>query len=278
MREFDVNVFDAHIHTEFDGRSDHFSGVECSLASYKESIADIRFIGSLSDSASPSKEHGDLSQLGIYHCAVVRSLDYDLTSISQSLSSGEKLAIKINVGFIHRYASDDIFQPLYSLASMLKIPVMFHSGDPGWPHAKIKYADPVSLDEIAVDYPDVNFVLVHAGNPWFRSAAAVASKNTNVFLEGSSLIDGDLRTHSDERANRLISKPLSWMLDYLGTSRKLIFGSGWPMVHLGSYIDAFSKGLPEEAWEDVFCNNALGLYGLRIAQEESGRLVRAVKN
>ncbi|KOY60650.1 amidohydrolase family protein [Photorhabdus heterorhabditis] len=278
MREFDVNVFDAHIHTEFNGMPDNFSGIECSLASYKESIADIRFVGSLSDSASPSKEHGDLSQLGIYHCAVVQSLDYDFTSISQSLLSGEKLAIKINVGFIHRYASDDVFQPLYSLASLLKIPVMFHSGDPGWPHAKIKYADPVSLDEVAVDYPDVNFVLVHAGNPWFRSAAAVASKNTNVFLEGSSLIDGDLRTYSDERANRLISKPLSWILDYLGTSRKLIFGSGWPMVHLGSYIDAFSKGLPEEAWEDVFCNNALGLYGLRVAQGESARLVRMAKS
>ncbi len=38
MREFDVNVFDAHIHTEFNGMLDNFSGIECSLASYKESI------------------------------------------------------------------------------------------------------------------------------------------------------------------------------------------------------------------------------------------------
>lgn len=55
---------------------------------------------------------------------------------------------------------------------------------------------------------------------------------------------------------------------------------GWSQVFLQGkrHINAFSRGLPEEAWEDVFCNNALGLYGLRIEQETNRRLVRVVES
>ncbi|MDE9541990.1 amidohydrolase family protein [Xenorhabdus bovienii] len=273
MKDFDINVFDAHVHTEFEGTPDHFSGIISSLDSFKESINGINFVGALSDSAVPSQNHGDLSEYGIYHCAVIRDLNYKIDIIEKNILSGKIYAIKINVGFIHRYASDEFFQPLYIFAEKLKVPIMFHSGDPGWSHAKVKYADPISFDEIAVDYPGVNFVLVHAGNPWFQSAAVVAAKNANVFLEGSSLIDGDTKACSDERAKRLISKPLSWIIDYLGSSEKLIFGSGWPMVYLKSYLDLFRQGVPEEAWKDVFCDNSLKLYGFVIEKRSDGQLI-----
>ncbi len=273
MKEFEINIFDAHIHTEFEGTPDHFSGIIASLDSFRESINGLNFVGALSDSAIPSQNHGDLRKYRIYHCAVVRDLNYDIEHIARKIISGEVYAIKINVGFIHRYASDALFQPLYILAEKLNVPIMFHSGDPGWPHAKVKYADPVSFDEVVVDYPNVKFVLVHAGNPWFQSAAVVAAKNNNVFLEGSSLIDGDTRACSDERAKRLISNPLSWIIDYLGSSEKLLFGSGWPMVDLKSYIDIFRQGIPEQAWKDVFCDNALKLYGLVMEKESDGKLI-----
>ncbi|PHM40830.1 amidohydrolase family protein [Xenorhabdus szentirmaii] len=273
MNNFDINVFDAHIHTEFEGTPDHFSGIIASLDSFKESIGGINFVGALSDSAVPSKNHGDLNEYGIYHCAVIKDLKYDIDMIEKKIIYGKIQAIKINVGFIHRYASDEIFHPVYALAEKLKVPIMFHSGDPGWAHAKVKYADPISFDEIAVDYPKINFVLVHAGNPWFQSAAVVAFKNANVFLEGSSLIDGDIKACSGERASRLISKPLSWLIDYLGSSKKLIFGSGWPMVYLKSYLEIFRQGIPEEAWKDVFCDNALRLYEFVMEKKPDGQLV-----
>ncbi|WP_338804309.1 amidohydrolase family protein [Xenorhabdus griffiniae] len=273
MKEFEINLFDAHIHTEFEGTPDHFSGIIASLGSFKEAISGISFVGALSDSAIPSQNYGDLSKHKIYHCAVVKDLNYDIDIIEEKIISGKAFAIKINVGFIHRYASDVLFQPLYTLAEKLNVPIMFHSGDPGWGHAKVKYSDPVSFDEIAVDYPNVNFVLVHSGNPWFQSAAVVAAKNNNVFLEGSSLIDGDTRACPDERAKRLISYPLSWIMDYLGSSKKLIFGSGWPMVDLKSYIDIFRQGIPEQAWKDVFCDNALKLYGFVMEKGSDGQLI-----
>jgi hypothetical protein len=273
MKEFEMNLFDAHIHTEFEGTPDHFSGIMSSLNSFKEAINGINFVGALSDSATPSKDYGDLREHKIYHCDVVRDLNYDIEKIEENIISGKVYAIKINVGFIHRYASDALFHPLYTLAERLNVPIMFHSGDPSWRHAKVKYADPISFDEIAVDYPNVNFVLVHAGNPWFQSAAVVAAKNNNVFLEGSSLIDGDTRVCSDERAKRLISYPLSWIMDYLGSSEKLIFGSGWPMVDLKSYIDIFLQGIPEQAWKDVFCDNALKLYGFIMEKGSDGQLI-----
>lgn len=167
MKDFEINLFDAHIHTEFEGTPDHFSGIIASLDFFKESINGINFVGALSDSATPSQNHGDLREHGIYHCAVIRDLNYDIDIIEKKIISGRVYAIKINVGFIHRYASDTHFQPLYALAEQLSVPVMFHSGDPGWPHAKVKYADPISFDEIAVDYPGVNFVLNKPGTMFF---------------------------------------------------------------------------------------------------------------
>ena len=46
------------------------------------------------------------------------------------------------------------------------MPVFFHTGDTYSPEAKLKFAHPLGVDEVAVDHPDVKFVLCHLGNPW----------------------------------------------------------------------------------------------------------------
>src|SRR5471030_1522739 len=81
-----------------------------------------------------------------------------------------KSRFNIHLGFMHVHADDARLQLLYSLAREFDVPVLFHTGDTGWHRSKLKYAHPLSMDEIIVDHPQVNFLLVHSGNPWFVDA------------------------------------------------------------------------------------------------------------
>ncbi len=245
-------IFDAHVHVEFpfvQSRSDY-------LAISRQ----LGITAALTDSNQPGLSDGELRDLSIGRSAVVGREQFDIGEISNGLESGKYKAIKINLGFSYRYADDVYFAPVYAAALTFGAPIFFHTGDPGWSGAKIKYAHPITLDDIAVDYPGINFVLVHAGNPWFRDAALVASKNDNVLLEASALLEKDSLALDDRRTQTLVVDPIKYILDYLGSDRKLIFGSGWPMVDLPSYVAAYMAGVPASSWENVFYFNARRLF------------------
>ncbi|MEI8634431.1 amidohydrolase family protein [Vibrio sp. PP-XX7] len=100
-------------------------------------------------------------------------------------------------------------------------------------------------------------------SPNFLTAAAIASKNANAYLDASSLADGDTSKFSIKDVTLLISEPIDKILQYIGNSDKLIFGSGWPMVHMESYIESFIKYITHE--EDqckILHNNALKLLNI----------------
>ena len=67
-------------------------------------------------------------------------------------------------------------EPFYRLAEECNIPVIFHTGDTESTDSKLKFAHPSGIDEIAVEYPQVNFLIAHLGNPWLMDAAEVDSK------------------------------------------------------------------------------------------------------
>jgi len=253
-------IFDAHIHTEFSGAPDPLSGITATLERYLADRKRAGVVGALTDSASPCQQVEDLMMHGIHRCAVIGSSEFTPESIEVDLNRGLCRAIKINLGFIHKYASDSCFLPIYELAARYNIPLLFHTGDPGWAKAKIKYAHPITLDEVIVDYPSVNFVLVHAGNPWFETAAVITDKNPNAFLELSGLLNGNVATLPPRTTQAHMIEPITRLVTYLGGASKLIFGSGWPMVDLPAYIAAVQQALPEEHWEDVFHGNAARLF------------------
>ena len=55
----------------------------------------------------------------------------------------------------------------------------------------MKYSHPLTVDEAAVAFPDVTFVIAHCGCPWFADAAEVACKNANVCIDLSGLVEGN---------------------------------------------------------------------------------------
>jgi len=202
----------------------------------------------------------DLSDLNIINCAGLPAT-VDVARLEDGLASRRYRCIKIYLGYVHQYAFDRNYEPAYELAEKYHVPVVFHTGDTDSQWAKLKYADPLTVDEVAVDHPKVTFVLAHAGNPWIESAAEVAYKNPNVYLDGSAFLIGDLKQTAPEQIETYLVKPVRWIFNYIGDPTKLMFGTDWPLTDIGPYLEAFKRAIPREHWKAVFHDNAARVYG-----------------
>ena len=58
---------------------------------------------------------------------------------------------------------------------------------------KLKYSQPLIIDEVAVDFPKVKFVIAHCGTPWVADAVEVVAKNKNVYMDLSGLMEGKFK-------------------------------------------------------------------------------------
>ena len=67
-------------------------------------------------------------------------------------------------------------------------PVMVHTGTSVFPGARNRFADPMAVDDVAVDFPDLRIVLAHAGRPLYMSTAVfLARRHGNVLLDLSGI-------------------------------------------------------------------------------------------
>ncbi|HXV87192.1 MAG TPA: amidohydrolase family protein, partial [Gemmatimonadales bacterium] len=188
-----VAVIDAHIHTRFTGEPEPVSGIPVSRDELLRQMAAAGVVGAVAHTDTAGGGYADLSASGVVHCRGVR-IPVDLPGITEGLRSGRFRCLKIYLGYTYHYAYDPGYAPVYRLAAQFDVPVVFHTGDTYSARGKLKYADPLTVDEVAVEHPDVRFVIAHAGYPWIQSAAEVAYKNPNVFLEASAFMLGSADT------------------------------------------------------------------------------------
>lgn len=183
--------------------------------------------------------------------------------VEKGIQEGRFQCLKVYLGYVPRWANDPFYHPFYRLAEKYKIPVVFHTGDTYDKQAKVKYADPLQVDEIAVDYPKVKFVIAHMGNPWFQSAAEVVYKNDNVYVDVSALTLGDVNDLPESQLQELVVKPVQWFYAYVENPKKFLFGSDWPLVKVGPYIQLMKRVIPEKDWPLFFYKNAVDVFGFK---------------
>lgn len=183
-----------------------------------------------------------------------------LELIEYHLQQPQCAGIKLYPGYHRSYITDAFYEPVYELAARYEKPVAVHTGETAGPNALLKYSHPLTLDEAAVLHPKVRFVMCHFGNPWLSDAAAVLSKNPNVWADLSGMLEGkiDIGSYQEEQKHYLDALR-TWMgyLDY----RKLMFGTDWPLANLEDYIEFVKLLVPERHREDVFYGNAAKVYG-----------------
>jgi hypothetical protein len=107
----------------------------------------------------------------------------DLRRVEEAMASGRVKALKAYLGYLPIGPDAPEYLPYYRLAAKYKLPVVFHTGDNYSTTAKVRFAHPLRVDDVAVDHPLVRFVLAHLGNPWVIDAAEVVYKNDNVWAD-----------------------------------------------------------------------------------------------
>ena len=182
--------------------------------------------------------------------------------IEENLAAPSCCGVKLYPGYTRIWLSDPMYEPVYALAARYRKPVAVHMGLTSFSNAHLKYCHPLTLDEVAADHPDTQFVMCHFGNPFLESAAAVVEKNPNVAADLSGLLEGrvDLERFQAEQAGWL--NLLKTWLAAIDRWDDLLFGTDWPIVNLGEYIDFIRLVVPQAHWEQVFFANANRIYGL----------------
>lgn len=172
------------------------------------------------------------------------------------------VAIKLYPGYREFYPHDPRLGPVYEFAHRAHVPVMIHQGDTLDPDGRVKYARPLEVDEVAVRYRDVRFVLCHLGNPWVEELAEVVYKNSNVYTDTSGLLANPAVPYFREMFSRA-QRRLTNAIAAIGDTRRVLYGSDWPLESIETAV-ALVAGLdlPEEDRERILGGNARELLRL----------------
>lgn len=204
----------------------------------------------------------DIDNLGVV--AGISYLHYqqrDLRELADFLQAGLVKGLKLYPGYEPFYPHDPRLQVVYELAEEFDVPVMFHSGDTYSPGGKVKYAHPLEVDEVAVDHPNVKFVICHLGNPWLVDCMEVVYKNKNVYADFSGLVLGEFTETFEDYMEQQIAE----VILYAGEPRYLLYGTDWPICSMKSYAEFVRQlKLTEADRRAVMYENARMLFKLAL--------------
>jgi hypothetical protein len=129
-------------------------------------------------------------------------------------------------------------------------PVMFHTGTSIFPRARNKYGDPMDLDDLIVDFPELKIIAAHGGRPlWMDTALFLLRRSRNVTLDISSVPPKNLLNY------------FPWLER---VADQAIFGSDWPgpmIMDIGQNVeDFYALPLAEETKRKILRDNALKLF------------------
>jgi hypothetical protein len=254
-------ILDVHTHLLFEGsinkkteellRSMDEAGIDRALvfAGVRDPQANRLMLDAIADYRSRLSGVGALSPI---------EKPPPLSEIEDGLSSGLLSGLKVYTGYEHVYPDDERLRPYLELLEKLGKPVIFHSGDTysESPGARLKYAHPLAVDDLAADMPDLKIVIAHLGFPWITDAAAVCLKNRNVYADLSGFVYGAFQA-DDREAFATVLQRFSAIV---GGNHKFLFGTDWPISDQKSYVDVLRDVAPE-LLQDVFEANAGKIFG-----------------
>jgi len=180
-----------------------------------------------------------------------------------ALAAKQVRALKGYLGYLHHAPDAAGYRPYYELAAKHGVPFIFHTGDTYSPRAKLRYAQPILVDDVAVDHPEVRFVLAHSGNPWLTEAAEVIYKNVNVWADLSGLTVGDTVAFSTEERQEMLHDTRTAVrraFHYAERPNRFLYGSDWPLVSMMAYRDFIRATIPEPYHALIFEDNARTLF------------------
>jgi hypothetical protein len=159
--------------------------------------------------------------------------------------------LKLYPSYQHFYPNDRRVYPLYEICQERGIPVLLHIGSSVIPNTRMKFCDPIHLDDVAVDFPDLAIVMAHGGRGyWYRACQFLAAHHRNVYIDVTGLPPAKLPGYFPDMAS---------------LADRFIFGSDWPAMPKSAGENAAvirGLGLGADAVDMILRANASRLLGL----------------
>lgn len=181
--------------------------------------------------------------------------------VENCLKTNQIYGLKFYTGYEHFYCDDEFLRPYLQLLQGYNKPAIFHTGDcyNGHKGAKLKYAHPLTIDDLATDMPNLKIVIAHIGYPFVREAAEVVYKNKNVYVDTSGFVYGNFNDTDKHNFGLVIDE----YVRIAGGTDKMIFGSDWPISDQKSYVDMMRNvGLSQVEYEQIMGLRAAELFGI----------------
>jgi predicted TIM-barrel fold metal-dependent hydrolase len=130
--------------------------------------------------------------------------------------------------------NDPAVYPLYEELQSLGVPALFHTGQtgigaglPGGRGIKLRYSDPMLIDDVAADFPGLTIIMAHPSVPWQDAAISIATHKANVYIDLSGWSPKYFPPQLVRAANSLLR-------------HKVLFGSDYPLLQPERWIRDFA--------------------------------------
>lgn len=156
--------------------------------------------------------------------------------------------------------SDPQYLPLWRKVAELGVPALFHTGQngigagmPGGGGIKLRYSNPLLLDDVAAEVPELKIIMAHPSVPWQDEANSIAIHKPNVFID----LSGWRPKYFPESLVRFASNMLA---------DKLLFATDYPLLAPEKWLADFAElPIKDEVRPRIFKGNALRALGVDTA-------------
>src|SRR5918994_2081091 len=155
------------------------------------------------------------------------------------------------------YPNDRAFYALYEVIAEAGVPALFHTGHsgigaglPGGGGIRLKFSNPMYVDDVAVDFPELKIVLAHPSFPWQDEAISVALHKQQVYIDLSGWSPKYFPPQLVQYANTLLRD-------------RILFGSDFPLITPDRWLEDFARAdFRDDVRPLVLKQNAARLLGL----------------
>jgi predicted TIM-barrel fold metal-dependent hydrolase len=133
------------------------------------------------------------------------------------------------------YPNDRKAYTLYEVIEGYKLPALFHTGQTGvgakmrgGMGIRLKYSNPIYIDDVAADFPDMPIVLAHPSFPWQDEALAVATHKPSVYIDLSGWAPKYFPANLIQYTNTLLKD-------------RMLFGTDYPVLKPDRWLKEFDE-------------------------------------
>jgi uncharacterized protein len=167
------------------------------------------------------------------------------------VAEGNARGLKLHPPVQQFSPNDRTVYPLYEVFAEAQLPVIFHTGHsgigtgmPGGGGVRLKYGDPMPIDDVAVDFPTMPIIMAHPSFPWQDEAISISLHKPNVYIDLSGWSPRYFSPTLIQYANTLLKN-------------KVMFGSDYPFITPDRWLSDFEKiAIREEVRPLILRQNA----------------------